>query len=128
MGGKESSSPETSRDVSISSPESFSGDKISGAPMRVLVFLHKAFRGELNQLRRAASDAADEFAAEKNECRRKMAAVEIRKRLEFFRSVFRYHCAAEDEVTFFLFLSPNFGCVKVRFYFSWLEVLIPYKK
>ncbi|XP_057251192.1 zinc finger protein BRUTUS-like At1g18910 isoform X2 [Beta vulgaris subsp. vulgaris] len=98
MGGKESSSPETSRDVSISSPESFSGDKISGAPMRVLVFLHKAFRGELNQLRRAASDAADEFAAEKNECRRKMAAVEIRKRLEFFRSVFRYHCAAEDEV------------------------------
>ncbi|XP_021761695.1 zinc finger protein BRUTUS-like At1g18910 isoform X1 [Chenopodium quinoa] len=95
MGGEESSSSP--------SPENFSGDRSSGSPIRVLVFFHKAFRGELGELVRIAEDAVSP-AGDGDECdkrRRKTAAVELRRRLEFFRTVFWYHCAAEDEVIFF---------------------------
>ena len=98
MGGELTSSLERSGNASPSPEPSSSGDRCcdGGPPIRVLVFFHKAFRGELDVLRRLASDAA--AADETDDNRRKIAAVELRRRLEFFRSVFRYHCAAEDEV------------------------------
>ncbi|XP_057516659.1 zinc finger protein BRUTUS-like At1g74770 isoform X2 [Amaranthus tricolor] len=101
MGGELTSSLERSGNASPSPEPSSSGDRCcdGGPPIRVLVFFHKAFRGELDVLRRLASDAA--AADETDDNRRKVAAVELRRRLEFFRSVFRYHCAAEDEVIFF---------------------------
>ncbi|XP_056683981.1 zinc finger protein BRUTUS-like At1g18910 isoform X2 [Spinacia oleracea] len=96
MGGQDSSSSSSSLPAS----EYFSGDRNSSSPVRVLVFFHKAFRGELGELLRLANDAVA-ASNESDKRRRETAVVELRRRLEFFRTVFRYHCAAEDEVIFF---------------------------
>lgn len=66
------------------------------------MFFHKAFRGELGELLRLANDAVA-ASNESDKRRRETAVVELRRRLEFFRTVFRYHCAAEDEVYFAFF-------------------------
>ncbi|KAJ8452371.1 hypothetical protein Cgig2_006176 [Carnegiea gigantea] len=93
MGGEDSSLPECS---SNDSPESSSsGGSGAGAPIRFLVFLHKAVRAELEELRRLAADAVVGGAR-----RREVVVAELRRRLEFLKSVYSYHCAAEDEVIF----------------------------
>lgn len=76
-------------------PESSTGCRSSGSPIRVLVLLHKAVRKELEELRRVATNAAEIEAHG-----RKLTVVELRRRFEFLRSVYVYHCAAEDEVIF----------------------------
>jgi len=93
MGGEDSSLSECS---SNNAPESSSsGGSGAGAPIRFLVFLHKAVRAELEELRRLVADAVGGGAR-----RWELVVAELQRRLEFLKSVYSYHCAAEDEVLF----------------------------
>ncbi|KAL9243203.1 hypothetical protein vseg_017118 [Gypsophila vaccaria] len=64
------------------------GGSCGGAPVMLLVLIHKAFRRELTELRGFLGGGV--AAA--------VAVEEVRSRLEFFRSVYRRHCVAEAEV------------------------------
>ncbi|KAK9669313.1 hypothetical protein RND81_13G122900 [Saponaria officinalis] len=75
-------------------PESSSSG--GGAPAMLLVLLHKAFRRELTELRRVVVEAGGACGARGGEV--EVVLVEVKSRLEFFRSVYRHHCAAEAEV------------------------------
>lgn len=72
--------------------------KLSDAPVLFFVYCHKAFRAQLVDLRRFATDAAeaDSFSGD--------LAVELSRKFEFLKLVYKYHSAAEDEVRFFLSL------------------------
>ncbi|XP_010416333.1 PREDICTED: uncharacterized protein LOC104702205 [Camelina sativa] len=82
--------------VSVSSPAVTVGNtKLSDAPVLFFVYCHKAFRAQLVDLRCLATDAAetDSFSRED-------LAVELRRKFEFLKLIYKYHSAAEDEVIF----------------------------
>ncbi|CAL9240681.1 unnamed protein product [Arabidopsis halleri] len=65
--------------------------KLSDAPVLFFVYCHKAFRAQLVELRRFATEA-DSFSGD--------LAVELSRKFEFLKLVYKYHSAAEDEVIF----------------------------
>lgn len=71
---------------------SVSGAQLRDAPILFFVFFHKALREELAELRRLA--AAEAVCRSGNDD----LVVEIRRRFEFLKIFYQYHCAAEDEV------------------------------
>ncbi|OWM86304.1 hypothetical protein CDL15_Pgr011128 [Punica granatum] len=62
------------------------------SPILIFLFFHKAIRSELDRLHRAALDLATS---------REGADIEpLLKKYHFFRSIYKHHCNAEDEVIF----------------------------
>ncbi|CAN6938541.1 unnamed protein product [Brassica oleracea var. botrytis] len=68
--------------------------KLADAPVLFFVYFHKAFRAQLVELRRLATDAAEagSFSGD--------LAGELCRKFEFLKLVYKYHSAAEDEVIF----------------------------
>ncbi|XP_041998029.1 zinc finger protein BRUTUS-like At1g74770 [Salvia splendens] len=64
------------------------------APILFFVVTHKAFRAELDSVRRFAATAAEGGAV------RGEVVVDLCRRLEFLKLVYDYHSGAEDEVIF----------------------------
>ncbi|KAH9608672.1 hypothetical protein KSS87_021889 [Heliosperma pusillum] len=79
-------------------PESSFGGIHGGAPMRLLVLLHTAFRRELKDLKRVVEEIGGAWRTRISD--RELMVVELMRRVEFFRSVYKYHCVAEAEVIF----------------------------
>ncbi|XVF54236.1 hypothetical protein PTKIN_Ptkin05aG0164300 [Pterospermum kingtungense] len=73
------------------------GVRLADAPILILVYFHTAIRAEIAELRRVAISAA---ADEKSESQLRELVVELSRRFEFLKLVYKYHCAAEDEVVF----------------------------
>ncbi|KAK7388996.1 hypothetical protein VNO78_23827 [Psophocarpus tetragonolobus] len=69
---------------------------IVDAPILVFVCFHKAFRSELDHLRRLAETASSED--EPHRCRH--IILQLQRRFQFLKLALKYHCAAEDEVIF----------------------------
>ncbi|CAH8358857.1 unnamed protein product [Eruca vesicaria subsp. sativa] len=68
--------------------------KLADAPVLFFVYFHKAFRNQLTELRRFATDAAAAGSFSGKQAR------ELRQKFEFLKLVYKYHSAAEDEVIF----------------------------
>ncbi|EOA34392.1 hypothetical protein CARUB_v10021919mg [Capsella rubella] len=92
-GGRIHSLPPENASVSASAV-AIGNTKLSDAPVLFFVYFHKAFRAQLVELRRFATDAA-----EANNSSRDLA-VELSRKFEFLKLVYKYHSAAEDEVIF----------------------------
>jgi len=75
--------------------------RIFDAPILLFVCFHKALRSELDQLRSFAETASLED--DPNRCRE--IVVKLQQRFQFLKLAFKYHCAAEDEVSSFLKLA-----------------------
>lgn len=79
----------------------------SSSPIRIFLFFHKAIRAELDGLHRAAVG----FATNSNDSSSNNSSdiKPLLERYRFFRSIYKHHCNAEDEVSlvisyeFFLF-------------------------
>ncbi|KAK9684629.1 hypothetical protein RND81_10G221300 [Saponaria officinalis] len=78
------------------SPESSHTRRSLGTPVNLLVLLHAAFRRELKALKRVVGEAAGACGTHD----RRLKIVELKSRVEFLRSVYKYHCVAEAEVIF----------------------------
>lgn len=76
---------------------SVEGVRLADAPILILVYFHTAIRAEIAELRRVAVSAA---ADEKSESHLREFVLELSRRFEFFKLVYKYHCAAEDEVSY----------------------------
>ncbi|KAG6403986.1 hypothetical protein SASPL_136220 [Salvia splendens] len=70
------------------------GVRLVDAPILFFVVTHKAFRAELNAVRRVATEAAEGGAVSGD------VVVELSRKLEFLKLVYDYHSVAEDEVIF----------------------------
>lgn len=88
MGGGESEKEEDWPEPSVA------GVRLVDAPILFFVVTHKAFRAELDSVRRAAAEAAESGAV----CRE--LVVDLGRKLEFLKLVYGYHSVAEDEVIF----------------------------
>lgn len=88
-------------DVVFPVAEPLAGVPLADAPILFFVCFHKALRLELAQLRRAAVKASE--VAESGSHGRELV-LELRRRFEFLKLVYKYHSATEDEVVF-----PSFG-------------------
>lgn len=86
MGGGESEKEEDWPEPSVA------GVRLVDAPILFFVVTHKAFRAELDSVRRAAAEAAESGAV----CRE--LVVDLGRKLEFLKLVYGYHSVAEDEV------------------------------
>lgn len=64
----------------------------SSSPIRVFLFFHKAIRAELDGLHRAAMA----FATKSDD---NGDIKPLLERYRFFRSIYKHHCNAEDEVS-----------------------------
>ena len=71
-----------------------SGAKLRDAPILLFVFFHKALSAELTELRRVAAAESGRHGGSGNG----NLIIEIRRRFEFLKILYKYHCAAEDEV------------------------------
>ncbi|XP_028092839.1 zinc finger protein BRUTUS-like At1g18910 isoform X1 [Camellia sinensis] len=65
------------------------------APILLLLFFHKGLQAELAELRRLAVEASERSSGGGRDL-----IVELRGRFEFLKFVYKYHCAAEDEIIF----------------------------
>lgn len=72
----------------------FAGISLIDAPILIFVAFHKAFRGELCELKKLAVEAVEISGGGE----RRLLVNAIFKRFQFFKLVYQYHCAAEDEV------------------------------
>ncbi|KAL1541564.1 zinc finger protein BRUTUS-like [Salvia divinorum] len=88
MGGWKSHSEEEWPEPSVA------GVRLVDAPILFFVVTHKAFRLELDAVRRVAAEAAEAGALSGE------VVVELSRRLEFLKLVYDYHSLAEDEVIF----------------------------
>ena len=72
--------------------------KLADAPVLFFVYFHKAFRAQLVELRRLATDAAEagSFSGD--------LAGELCRKFEFLKLVYKHHSAAEDEVRFVFYI------------------------
>ncbi|KAL2515948.1 zinc ion binding [Forsythia ovata] len=89
MGGGESEKEEDLAEL----PPCLAGVRLVDAPVLFFVISHKAFRAELESLHLAVEAAA-------NEAYDQELVVDLGRRFEFLRLVYKYHCVAEDEVIF----------------------------
>lgn len=87
-------------DVVFPVAEPLAGVPLVDAPILLFVCFHKALRSELSQLRRAATEEAESGSHGRE------LVLELRRRFEFLKLVYKYHSATEDEVVFFF---PSFG-------------------
>lgn len=65
--------------------------RLSDSPILLFVYFHKAFRAQLAELQCLAGDT---FRSGSD------LAVELRRKFDFLKVVYKYHSAAEDEVRF----------------------------
>ena len=77
----------------LATAEPLSGVKLVDAPVLLLVYFHKALEAELAELRRMAEEAA-----ERGSDSRELVG-DLRRRLDFLKVVYKYHCTTEDEVS-----------------------------
>lgn len=105
MGGGE---PENEVDL----PSSLAGVKLVEAPILFFVISHKAITLELADIHRVAVDALD-TASQGVEL-----VDDLSRRLDFLKIVYKYHCAAEDEVKWLFHKCIN----------TWTRLYICYKK
>lgn len=84
-------------DVVFPVAEPLAGVPLVDAPILLFVCFHKALRSELSQLRRAATEEAESGSHGRE------LVLELRRRFEFLKLVYKYHSATEDEVVFFSF-------------------------
>uniref|UniRef100_M1B0F7 Zinc finger protein n=1 Tax=Solanum tuberosum TaxID=4113 RepID=M1B0F7_SOLTU len=75
-------------------PSSLAGVKLVDAPILFFVISHKAIILELADIHRVAVEALDTGSQDVELVR------DLSRRLEFLKIVYKYHCAAEDEVVF----------------------------
>ncbi|KAK4805084.1 hypothetical protein SAY86_004901 [Trapa natans] len=83
-----SASSEESASAAAPKGDPLSSDRLAESPILLMVFFHKAFRGELVHLRRLAEDS------------RPGASLKLRERFGFLKLAYEYHCAVEDKVIF----------------------------
>ncbi|OMO96591.1 Zinc finger, RING-type [Corchorus capsularis] len=103
-GGRAPKDPPDKEDQARPSPSSpplllpaVAATRLADAPILLLVYFHNAIRAELSELRRVALAAAAEA---KSVSEARGFVVELSRRFEFLNLVYKYHCAAEDEVVF----------------------------
>ncbi|KAF8390297.1 hypothetical protein HHK36_024822 [Tetracentron sinense] len=73
---------------------SFSGVRLVDAPILLLVSFHKALRADLTELHRLTLSSSEIGPPGRD------LILELHRRYEFFRLVYKYHCTFEDEVIF----------------------------
>lgn len=73
--------------------ESLSRIRLVDAPILLFVCFHKALRADLADLRRMAVVALERVSYDRE------LILELHRRLEFVRLVYKYHCSTEDEVS-----------------------------
>lgn len=76
----------------LSESETFPGVGLADAPILLLVYFHKAQRAELVELHRLAVTALERGFHDRK------LILELQRRFEFLKVVYKYHCVAEDEV------------------------------
>ncbi|PSR89630.1 Zinc finger protein BRUTUS-like [Actinidia chinensis var. chinensis] len=86
--------PEGEPPPRLAAEEPLSGVKLVDAPVLLLVYFHKALQAELAELRRVAEEAAERGSGGRE------LIGDLRRRLEFLKVVYKYHCTTEDEVIF----------------------------
>ncbi|KFK44038.1 hypothetical protein AALP_AA1G207700, partial [Arabis alpina] len=64
-------------------------DTLSDSPILLFVYFHKAFRAQLTELHRLAAGDVVQTGYD--------LAVELRRKFDFLKLVYKYHSAAEDE-------------------------------
>ena len=69
----------------------------SSSPIRIFLFFHKAIRAELDGLHRAAMSFATNSNGSSCNCNSDIKP--LLQRYRFFRSIYKHHCNAEDEVS-----------------------------
>lgn len=84
----------TTRTHSPDGDDPLAGIRLLDSPILLFVAFHKAFRGELSELKQLAVEALEIGGGGG----RLPLVNAIFKRLQFFKLVYQYHCAAEDEV------------------------------
>ncbi|KAJ0049275.1 hypothetical protein Pint_15297 [Pistacia integerrima] len=96
MDGGDSPETPTDKDEDEALPvaESLSTIRLADAPILLLVYFHKALRAELSDLRRMAITALERASYDRE------LILELHRRFEFLKLVYKYHCATEDEVIF----------------------------
>ncbi|KAL5976685.1 hypothetical protein ACLOJK_021018 [Asimina triloba] len=72
-----------------------SAARVVDSPILFMVCFHKAFRKELDSLHVLVSSSSSATGAMPE----RETLIELRKRYRFLQSVYKYHNAAEDEVT-----------------------------
>lgn len=73
--------------------DTFTSVQLTDAPILLLVYFHKALRAELVELRRLAITTLERGYHDHE------LILELQRRFEFLKLVYKYHCAAEDEVS-----------------------------
>lgn len=76
--------------TSSSSGVSVVNARLSDSPILLFVYFHKAFRAQLAELHRLAGDRVKTGS---------YLAVELRRKFDYLKLVYKYHSAAEDEVS-----------------------------
>lgn len=89
MGGGESPKCGSNREEVVAAPPS-----LADAPILLLVCFHKALRTELAEVRRLSLSALESGSHDHD------LILDIRRRFEFLKLAYKYHCSAEDEVIF----------------------------
>lgn len=93
-------------DILVELPSSLAGVKLVDSPILFFVISHKAIILELADIHRVAVEASDTGSQGVELVR------DLSRRLEFLKIVYKYHCAAEDEVTCFFI---NDFCLYLEF-------------
>ncbi|XP_052182286.1 zinc finger protein BRUTUS-like At1g74770 isoform X2 [Diospyros lotus] len=86
--------PECPPEKEQPSLQPLSSVKLWDAPILLLVYFHKAFRAELADLHRMALAALERGSGSRD------LILDLRGRFEFFKLVYKYHTAAEDQLIF----------------------------
>lgn len=89
MGGGESPKCGSNREEVVAAPPS-----LANAPILLLVCFHKALRTELAEVRRLSLSALESGSHDHD------LILDLRRRFEFLKLAYKYHCSAEDEVIF----------------------------
>lgn len=109
MDGEDSPENPTDKDEdeALHVAESLSTIRLADAPILLFVYFHKALRAELADLRRMAVTALERVSYDRE------LILELHRRFEFLKLVYKYHCATEDEVslTYTCFFDSTFRLV-----------------
>lgn len=99
MGGGESPKCGSNREEVVAAPPS-----LANAPILLLVCFHKALRTELAEVRRLSLSALESGSHDHD------LILDLRRRFEFLKLAYKYHCSAEDEVIFLALKCPHKEC------------------
>lgn len=98
-GGGELSLSDKEEDDVEDTPDILSRFRLVDAPILLFVCFHKALRSEIDRLRELAESAS---LVDDQHVYREIV-VKLLQRFQFLKLAFKYHCAAEDEVSFTLY-------------------------